>query len=107
LRRILALDMKGSERFAAFQTNPIGSGRDQPTEWTHSLGSNLLRRRRDYRPELLEHIRDGGQSSAESIVERASDGLHRFTFFIFRLNCEILPPVKRTERSSRVSVSDE
>lgn len=34
---ILALDLKGSERFAALETKLLGARGDQPTKWAHPL----------------------------------------------------------------------
>ena len=79
---ILALDLKGSERLPALETEPLGSRCDQSAKRAHPLRSHLLDLGFDGCPDLPQHISDRSHPSTELTAERAWDLFHQCTFFI-------------------------
>ena len=66
LRCILRLSGNASERFPAFQTEPLGSRCDQSAKRAHPLGSNLLSLWFEYAEQLSKEVHHGNQMSAET-----------------------------------------
>ena len=59
------LEGDGTERLPALQTKSLGSRRDPPAEWTHSLQSSLLDPRLEHRQQLSKEFSGGSQTSTE------------------------------------------